>query len=97
MTAARRILTVVKSALRARMDMLYGATIYDMVRDLNKERGSREGLFFLIVFGDLLGIPILPSYYSLRLLPFVMPRIESWRTSLARERDLSDLCDQEIT
>jgi len=84
-------------AARALGDMLYGATIYEMVRDLNKERGNRERLFVLIVFGDLLGIPVLPPYYTLRLLPYVMPNITGWRRSILRERDLTDLCDQEIT
>jgi hypothetical protein len=82
---------------RALHDILYGATIYEMVRDLHKERGQRERLFILAVFGDLLGVPILPPYYALRLLPYVVPHITSWRRSMSREKDLSDLCDQEIT
>ena len=82
---------------RALGQMFYGASVYEMVRDLNKERGNRERMFVLIVFGDLLGIPVLPPYYTLRLLPYVMPNITGWRRSLLRERDLTDLCDQEIT
>lgn len=82
---------------QALRDMLYGATVYEMVRDLNKERGHLERLFILVVFGDLLGIPVLPPYYTLRLLPYIVPSITGWRRSLLRERDLTDLCDQEIT
>lgn len=82
---------------RALRDILYGATVYEMVRDLHKERGQRERLFILAIFGDLLGVPILPPYYALRLLPYVVPSIAGWRRNLARERDLTDLCDQEIT
>jgi len=78
-------------------EMFYGATVYEMVRDLQKERGNRERLFVLIVFGDLLGIPVLPPYYTLRLLPYVVPHIAGWRRSMLRERDITDLCDQEIT
>jgi hypothetical protein len=78
-------------------EMVYGATVYEMVRDLNKERSHLEHLFILIVFGDFLGIPVLPPYYTLRLLPYAMPNIAGWRRSMLRERDLSDLCDQEIT
>lgn len=77
--------------------MIYGATIYEMVRDLRKERANLERLFILIVFGDILGVPVLPPYYTLRLLPYVMPNITGWRRSMLRERDLTDLCDQEIT
>jgi len=86
-----------RGALRALLDIIYGATIYEMVRDLHKERAQLERLFVLVVFGDLLGVPILPPYYTLKLLPYVMPLIPGWQTSLLRERDLTDLCDQEIT
>jgi hypothetical protein len=85
------------STFKAIGDFIYGATIYEMVRDLNKERSHLEHLFILIVFGDFLGIPILPPYYTLRLLPYVAPNITGWKRSLLRERDLTDLCDQEIT
>jgi hypothetical protein len=89
--------TVVRGCLKTARDIIYGATIYEMVRDLKKERGQIERIFILTVFGDFLGIPILPSYYTLRILPFVVPHVHSWRMSLLRERDLTDLCDQEIT
>jgi hypothetical protein len=77
--------------------ILYGMTVYEMIRDLNKERAMIERLFILVVFGDLLGVPLLPPYYALRLLPHVVPNIQGWRHSMLRERDLTDLCDQEIT
>ena len=85
------------SSLRAFRDMVYGASIYEMVRDLHKQRAHLEHLFVLIVFGDIMGIPVMPPYYTLRLLPFVVPSINSWKRSMLRERDLTDLCDQEIT
>ena len=88
---------VIKTAVKTVGEMFYGATIYEMVRDLNKQRCHIEHLFILIVFGDFLGIPILPPYYTLRLLPYVVPNITGWKRSLLRERDLTDLCDQEIT
>ena len=40
------------------------------------------------VFGDMLGVPILPPYYGLRLLPFVMPQIGTWKRGLLHEREL---------
>ena len=87
----------VKQALRTIGDIIYGATIYEMVRDLHKERSHLEHMFILIVFGDILGIPILPPYYTLRLLPYVVPNMAGWKRSMLRERDMTDLCDAEIT
>lgn len=83
--------------LKALGDIFYGATVYEMVRDLRKERSHLDHLFILIVFGDFLGVPVLPPYYTLRLLPYVVPNITGWKRSMLRERDLTDLCDVEIT
>jgi len=82
-----------RAVAKALGEMIYGATIYEMVRDLRQERARIEHLFVLIVFGDLLGLPILPPYYALKLLPFVVPSIENWKRSMLRERDLIDLAD----
>ncbi len=72
-------------------EFLYGMTVYDMERYVRRERASMETLFALIIFGDLLGVPILPPYYALRLLPYVVPDINAWRRRMLRERDLTDL------
>lgn len=84
------------SLVKALGQMFYGATVYDWVRELQKERGMVERLFVLAVFGDFLGVPILPPYYALRLLPHVVPSIQTWRYSMLRERDLVDLLDGEL-
>lgn len=92
-----RSVKVIKTGFKTLGEMIYGATIYEMVRDLNKQRSYIEHLFILIVFGEFLGIPILSPYYTLRLLPYVVPSITGWKRSMLRERDLTELCDQEIT
>jgi len=69
--------------------ILYGMAGHDMSRYALKTRGSMEHLFILITMGDLLGIPILPPYYSLRLLPYVVPQIRTWKRRRLRERDLT--------
>ena len=75
------------SALR---QVVYGMAIHDQVRALQRSRGSMEHLFVLISFGDLLGVPILPPYYSLRLLPFIVPLVGNWKRRMLRERDMID-------
>jgi hypothetical protein len=71
-------------------NVLYGMAGHDMARFALKTRGSMEHLFILITMGDLLGIPILPPYYSLRLLPYVVPQIATWKRRMLREKDLTD-------
>jgi len=72
-------------------EVFYGMAVHDMVRHVQRTRGSMEHLFILITLGDLVGVPILPPYYSLRLLPYVVPEINAWKRRLLRERDIVDL------
>jgi hypothetical protein len=71
-------------------DTLYGMAAHDMSRAALRTRASMEHLFILITMGDLLGIPILPPYYSLRLLPYVVPQIATWKRRMLREKDVAD-------
>ena len=80
-----------RHAVYAVREILYGMTTFDWVRDMQRERGEVERLFVLVTFGDLVGLPILPPYYTLRLLPYIVPTINRWRRGLLRERDWTDL------
>ena len=71
-------------------ETVYGMAAHDMSRAALRTRASMEHLFILITMGDLLGIPILPPYYSLRLLPYVVPQIATWKRRMLREKDVSD-------
>lgn len=75
---------------KAVKELVYGMAAHDMTRHALKTRASMEHLFILITMGDLLGVPILPPYYALRLLPYVVPQIASWKRGMLREKDLTD-------
>ena len=77
-------------ARRGLQDFIYGMSAHEMTRQALKTRGSMEHLFILITMGDLLGVPILPPYYSLRLLPYVVPQIATWKRRMLREKDAAD-------
>lgn len=77
-------------AKEAVKDFFYGMAMQGMVRHALKARMYLEHLFMLITLGDMLGIPILPPYYSLKLLPYAVPNIKTWKRSLFKERDFTD-------
>jgi hypothetical protein len=81
---------------RALRDFFYGMFAYEIVQEVREMRGSLERLFILGLFGDMLGVPILPPYYGLRLLPFVVPQIEAWKRSVLRERELGSDHDHHL-
>jgi hypothetical protein len=81
----------VRDYLKVLREVLYGFTAYELHRDLQKEKGSINKLFMLVIFGDLTGMPILPPYYAMRLLPYIIPQINTWKRSVLRERDIIDI------
>jgi hypothetical protein len=77
-------------------EIFYGLTIHELDLHLRKDRGNLNNLFMLVVFGDMVGLPLLPPYYSLRLLPHIVPVINNWKKSVLRERDLTDLASIDL-
>ena len=77
-------------ALEAFRQVLYGAGAHEIVLYTVRLRANMENLFILVTLGDLIGVPILPPYYSLRLLPYVVPNIATWKRRMLREKDVSD-------
>ena len=80
----------VRRVLGRLREVTYGMAAHDMTRYALRTRASMEHLFILTTMGDMLGVPILPPYYSLRLLPYVVPQISTWKRRMLREKDLTD-------
>jgi hypothetical protein len=70
--------------------VMYGMASHGHVKAALQTRMHMEHLFMFMTLGDMIGIPVLPPYYSLRLLPYAVPNIESWKARVARERDFTD-------
>lgn len=79
-----------KGFFKIAKEFVYGMAAHDTARFALKTRGSMEHLFILITMGDMLGIPILPPYYSLRILPYCVPQIATWKRRMLREKDFTD-------
>jgi hypothetical protein len=84
------LLTDLRRHCQTLREVLYGFTAYELDITLRKEKGVLNHYFTLILFGDLLGLPMLPPYYTLRLLPYMYPELKAWKRSMLRERDLMD-------
>jgi hypothetical protein len=66
---------------------MYGMTGYEFARHAIEMRHELESVFMVVTFGDLVGVPVLPPVYSLRLLPYVVPEVAGWKRHLARRRE----------
>jgi hypothetical protein len=72
-------------------DFLFGATAFEIQQTVQQEKLARMDLILLFSFGDLLGIPVFPPYYSLRLLPYFHPALDSWKRRMLKEKDLTEI------
>ena len=82
MSLAERIRALRRSAGQ----FLFGMTAYEFVQHANHMRHEQNVLLMVLTFGDMIGVPIMPPYYGLRLLPFVVPELETWKRQVLRER-----------
>ena len=76
-----------RAALR---EFAFGMTGYEFARQALESRVALENVFLLVLVGDMIGVPVIPPYYSLRLLPHVYPQVATWRRRVLREREFTD-------
>ena len=71
-------------------EFLYGMFGYETAQQALELRSAMETMFMLVTFGDMVGVPIMPPYYALRLLPHAAGLLPSWKRRVLRERSLGD-------
>ncbi len=79
-----------RNVTRNMKGVLYGMAAHGHVTAALRTRMHLEHLFMFITLGDMLGVPVIPPYYSLRILPYAVPNIKSWKQRVFRERDFTD-------
>jgi hypothetical protein len=72
---------------RALANFVYGLTGWEFARHALEMRREVESLFMVLVYGDLVGVPVMPPSYSLRLLPYVVRDLPRWKRAIVRRRD----------
>ena len=75
---------------RALSELAFGLTGYEFARHAVEKRTALENVFLLSLVGDMIGVPVMPPYYSLRLLPHVVPQVATWKRRVLREREFTD-------
>jgi hypothetical protein len=76
--------------MNALREFLYGLFGYEAAQQALEIRASMERIFLLVTFGDMVGLPIMPPYYALRLLPFVTGAVGDWKRKVLRERQFGE-------
>ncbi len=90
------IAATVDKAWKILSEIFYGMTVHEVEVELRREKGDLNNLLMLMIFGDFLGLPSFPPYYSLRILPYFIPQINTWKRNILREKDLTDRASIDI-
>ncbi len=67
-------------------EVLYGLFMFDFEQNVKSESIRNNDIFLALTMGELLGLPLHTSYYSLQLLPYVFEEVPSWKRRSCRER-----------
>ena len=81
---------------RTLREVFYGATGYEFERQAARLGADLENLFLFMIVGDTIGVPILPPYYALRLVPYVVEVLPYWQRRVLRERHPLDSEDFDL-
>ena len=82
--------------LQGLREFLHGMGGYEFSRHAMEMRSSLGAMFMVVTVGDMVGVPVLPPYYSLRLLPYVVPEITTWKRRVLRERPFGESHEYEL-
>jgi hypothetical protein len=81
----------IKATLRkAAHDFVYGFVVLGPLRVIREQIRSMDLAFLTITFGDMLGLPVFPTIYKYRLLPYFFPLIEIWKKRVLKEREITE-------
>lgn len=76
-----------RRVLRTLAEIFYGATGFEFERQAMRVRADLENFFIFMIVGELIGAPVLPPYYALRLLPYLVGDIAAWKRRVLRPRE----------
>lgn len=55
-----------------------------------KMRYHLDLMFITLLYGDMLGIPLISPIYKLNLLVLYYPLIEKWKLEIVKDKDITD-------
>lgn len=69
-------------------DFLFGAFLLDLYRETAKAHKQLLTVTEFLVFGEFVGVPLLSTYYALRLLPYFVADLYDFKREVLKERDV---------
>ncbi len=75
---------------KALKELLFGMFYLELYKESVKYSKQLNDLMNLFLLGEFLGLPILSTNITLRLLPYLYKDLHRWKISQLREREVTD-------
>ena len=72
-------------------DFIYGFLLHGMASEVYERKIDLEDVCTLLFLGEIIGVPVFPGFYSLRLVPYYIPRFVRWKRKTLKPKDLLDI------
>lgn len=79
-----------KALWNAIREFLWGLAFLELYRETLKEKRKYEDVLNIVLLGEFLGIPLMNSTITLKLLPHLLPDLRQWRRRQLTEQDITD-------
>jgi hypothetical protein len=79
-----------KAFWRAVKEFIWGLAFLEMYRETLREKRKYEDVLNIVLLGEFLGIPLMNSTITLKLLPHLFPQLRHWRQRQLTEQDITD-------
>ncbi|HXH12232.1 MAG TPA: hypothetical protein VNP04_21010 [Alphaproteobacteria bacterium] len=71
-------------------EFVWGLTCLDLYRETLRQKRQYQDVLNLVLLGEFLGVPLMNSTITLRLLPHLFPQLKDWRQRQLTEQDVTD-------
>ncbi len=68
--------------------LFWGLLFFDLWRQLEAERRRYQDALNVVLMGELLGIPMMTTTLTLRLLPYLLPDLSGWKRRELEEHEI---------
>lgn len=76
------------NVLKAARDFLWGLFVFDLYKEVKRAKSRYEDTLKLLILGEMLGLPLMNSLITLRLLPYLLPDLELWKRRQLKETEV---------
>jgi hypothetical protein len=81
---------LLKAFWKAVKEFIWGLAFLEMYRETLKQKRKYEDVLNIVLLGEFLGLPLMNSTITLKLLPHLFPQLRHWRQRQLTEQDITD-------